>query len=76
MLGGSVPFVQDADDVVTRLVEIGAELVAHRERLSALAAERRRLVIELHDGHGWSDATIARALGVTRGAVEKLRASR
>lgn len=62
--------------VLSRLVEIGAELVAHRERLSALAAERRSLMIELHDVHGWSDATIAASLGVTRNAVERVRAGR
>lgn len=62
--------------MVTRLVEIGAELIAHRERLSALAAERRRLLVELHDGLGWSDGTIAEAIGVSRAAVQKARGGR
>jgi len=55
---------------------ISAEMTAHREHVAALAAERQRLLIELHDAHGWSDARIARALNVHRTAVQKARQGR
>lgn len=62
--------------MVGRLLALAAEMAESRRQLSALAAERRQLLVELHDDLGWSDGRIAQALGVTRVAVQKARAGR
>lgn len=62
--------------MVTRLAEIATMMAEDRRRLSALAAERRQLLVELHDGLGWSDGRIAQALGVSRLAIQKARTGR
>jgi DNA-directed RNA polymerase specialized sigma24 family protein len=62
-----------ADDLVTRLREVDQALKQQQQQVSQLASERRALVLELHDVHGWTDKRIAEALGVTRAAVQLIR---
>lgn len=68
--------MQDADAVVTRLVEISSAMTGHTQSIAELAAERQRLLVELHDDLGWSDSAIAQVLGLSRAAVQKARAGR
>lgn len=62
-----------ADDLVTRLREVDGALKRQQQQVTQLASERRALVLELHDVHGWTDKRIAEALGVTRAAVQLIR---
>ena len=54
-----------------KIKEIRAEALAHVKQARRLAAERRRLMETLID-RGLSQADLARELGVTRQAVQKM----
>jgi DNA-directed RNA polymerase specialized sigma24 family protein len=54
-----------------RLNEVRAEALEHVRRARQLAAERRDLIRGLID-EGFSQADIAREMGVTRQAVQKM----
>jgi len=62
-----------AEDLMGRLKDVHDELESAQKLVADLAAERRALVLELRDLHGWSDARIAGELGVSRAAVQALR---
>lgn len=62
-----------AEDLMGRLKDVHDELESAQKLVADLAAERRVLVLELRDRHGWSDARIAGELGVSRAAVQALR---
>lgn len=68
--------VEGTADLVTRLEHVHRSLSEAQGELARLAAERRALVVELHDTHAWTDARIASVLGVTRAAVQLIRSSR
>lgn len=54
-----------------KIKEVRAEALAHVKQARRLAAERRRLMENLID-RGLSQADLARELGVTRQAVQKM----
>lgn len=60
-------------DTVRRLKEVRAEALGHFRAAQDLARERRDLIRSLTDG-GVSQAEIARELGVSRQAVQKMLA--
>jgi len=65
--------VQAHKDVFDRLRQVRAEAIEHARRARELAAERRQLIRELI-ADGFSQADIARELGVTRQAIQKMLA--
>jgi DNA-binding NarL/FixJ family response regulator len=64
------PLHQDTFD---RLRQVRAEAIEHTKKARQLAAERRDLIRQLI-GDGLSQADIARELGVTRQAIQKMLA--
>jgi DNA invertase Pin-like site-specific DNA recombinase len=56
-----------------RLRQVRAEAIEHAKKARRLAAERRDLIRQLI-GEGFSQADIARELGVTRQAIQKMLA--
>ena len=54
-----------------RLRQVRAEALEHARKARELAAERRDLIRKLI-GEGFSQADIARELGVTRQAIQKM----
>jgi DNA-directed RNA polymerase specialized sigma24 family protein len=54
-----------------RLRQVRAEALEHARKARELAAERRDLIRQLI-GEGFSQADIARELGVTRQAIQKM----
>jgi DNA-binding NarL/FixJ family response regulator len=61
----------DQADLIKRLKEVRAEALEHVRIAQELARERRRL-IEALLAEGFSQADIARELGVTRQAIQKM----
>jgi DNA-binding XRE family transcriptional regulator len=61
------------EDAFRRLKEVRTEALHHARRAQQLARERRDLISDLIE-HGCSQADIARELGVTRQAVQKMLA--
>ena len=64
---------KDHQDTFDRLRQVRAEAIEHTKRARQLAAERRDLIRQLI-GDGLSQADIARELGVTRQAIQKMLA--
>jgi transcriptional regulator with XRE-family HTH domain len=58
---------------VERIKELRAQAIEHTRRARQLHEERRSLMQELCD-EGWSQADIARELGVSRQAIQKMMA--
>lgn len=56
-----------------RLRQVRAEALEHARKARQLAAERRDIITQLI-GAGFSQADIARELGVTRQAIQKMLA--
>jgi DNA-directed RNA polymerase specialized sigma24 family protein len=56
-----------------RLRQVRADALEHARKARQLAAERRDLIRQLI-GEGFSQADIARELGVTRQAIQKMLA--
>lgn len=69
-LAGMTGHEADAD-IVARIKEVRAAAIEHARRARALHEERRGLMQRLLDD-GWSQADIARELGVTRQAIQKM----
>jgi hypothetical protein len=63
----------DHQQAFDRLRQVRAEALEHYRKAQQLAAERRDLIRELI-GDGFSQADIARELGVTRQAIQKMLA--
>jgi DNA-directed RNA polymerase specialized sigma24 family protein len=61
------------EEAFRRLNEVRAEAIEHTRIARRLAVERRDMINELV-GQGVSQAEIARAMGVTRQAVQKMLA--
>jgi DNA-binding XRE family transcriptional regulator len=64
---------RDHQDTFDRLRQVRAEAIEHTKKARQLAAERRDLIRQLI-GDGLSQADIARELGVTRQAIQKMLA--
>lgn len=64
---------KDHQDTFDRLRQVRAEAIEHTKKALQLAAERRDLIRQLI-GDGLSQADIARELGVTRQAIQKMLA--
>ncbi len=64
---------KDQQETFERLRQVRAEAVEHARKARQLAAERRELIRQLL-GEGFSQADIARELGVTRQAIQKMLA--
>jgi len=62
---------QSQDRTLERIKEVRAQALEHARQARRLAIERRNLMQELIDG-GWSQADIAREIGVTRQAIQKM----
>jgi DNA-directed RNA polymerase specialized sigma24 family protein len=67
------PDVSSHREAFRRLGEVRAEALKHARLAQQLAAERRDLIRDLI-GEGFSQADIARELGVTRQAIQKMLA--
>jgi DNA-directed RNA polymerase specialized sigma24 family protein len=67
------PDVTAHEETFRRIREVRAEALEHMRRAQQLHAERRDLLRELI-GSGFSQADIARELGVTRQAIQKMLA--
>ena len=63
----------DHQDTFDRLRQVRAEAIEHTKKARQLAAERHDLIRQLIDD-GLSQADIARELGVTRQAIQKMLA--
>jgi DNA-binding XRE family transcriptional regulator len=59
------------DETIERLHVVRAQAIEHTRRARELAAERRDLMQQLIRD-GWSQSDIARQLGVTRQAIQKM----
>jgi DNA-directed RNA polymerase specialized sigma24 family protein len=73
MLAGVAAAEQAHKDVFDRLRQVRAEAIEHARKAQELAAERRELIRQL-TADGFSQADIARELGVTRQAIQKMLA--
>ena len=62
------------EDMVARLKEVRAAAIEAAQRAAALARERRR-IMEALLAEGFSQADLARELGVTRQAIQKMIAA-
>ena len=58
-------------EMVARLKEVRAAAIEAARRAEDLARERRRIMEALH-AEGYSQADLARELGVTRQAIQKM----
>ena len=67
------PDVTAHEETFRRIREVRAQAIEHVRRAQELHAERRGLLRTLID-HGFSQADIARELGVTRQAIQKMLA--
>lgn len=65
---------QPRDELLLRIKQVRAEAIEHTRQARRLAVERRELMQQLI-GEGVSQADIARELGVTRQAIQKMMAS-
>ena len=63
----------DVEETFRRINEVRAQAIEHTRQARLLAVERRDLMQKLIDG-GLSQADIARELGVTRQAIQKMMA--
>ena len=61
------------EETFRRIKEVRAQAIEHTQQARKLAAERRDLMQGLIDG-GLSQADIARELGVSRQAIQKMMA--
>ena len=61
-------------EMVARLKEVRAATIEAARRMTELALERRRIMEELL-AEGFSQADLARELGVTRQAIQKMIAA-
>jgi DNA-binding NarL/FixJ family response regulator len=66
--------VNDHSETFSRMKEARAKAIEHTIAARRFSAERRSLMLELI-GKGVSQAAIARELGVSRQAVQKMLAS-
>jgi DNA-directed RNA polymerase specialized sigma24 family protein len=67
------PSFTEHAETFQRLKEVRAQAIEHARTARRLAAERRELIQQLVD-HGFSQADIARELGVSRQAIQKMLA--
>jgi DNA invertase Pin-like site-specific DNA recombinase len=66
-------YTSKQQQTIERIKEVRAEAIEYTIKARRLAAERRDLIKELIDG-GLSQSDIARELGVTRQAIQKMLA--
>ena len=73
MIDGMTKQVETAEhqEMVARLTEVRAAAIEAARRMTELALERRRIMEELL-AEGFSQADLARELGVTRQAIQKM----
>jgi hypothetical protein len=69
------PRDRSQDAILKRIKEVRAAALEHTRQAQALAVERRELMKQLLDA-GMSQSDIARELGVTRQAIQKMLAVR
>jgi DNA-binding NarL/FixJ family response regulator len=62
---------KDDQDTLARLKRVRAEAIEHTKQARRLALERREIMLGLIET-GYSQADIARELGVTRQAIQKM----
>ena len=62
---------QSQEETIERIKEVRAQAIEHMRQARRFAAERRDLMQGLIED-GWSQADIARELGVTRQAIQKM----
>jgi DNA-binding NarL/FixJ family response regulator len=71
--GGMTQDTTDHQQAFDRLRQVRAEALEHTRQAQRLARERRDMIRQLIDD-GFSQADIARELGVTRQAIQKMLA--
>jgi DNA invertase Pin-like site-specific DNA recombinase len=59
------------EETVERIKEVRAQAIEHTRQARRFASERRELMQKLI-ADGWSQSDIARELGVTRQAIQKM----
>ena len=69
--GGMAEHTRDHQETFERIRQVRAEAIEHTIKARRLAAERRDLIKQLIDD-GLSQSDIARELGVTRQAIQKM----
>jgi transcriptional regulator with GAF, ATPase, and Fis domain len=62
---------QSQEETIERIKEVRAQAIEHTRQAREFAVERRDLMHGLIED-GWSQADIARELGVTRQAIQKM----
>jgi len=62
---------QSQEETIERIKEVRARAIEHTRQARKFAVERRDLMQGLIED-GWSQADIARELGVTRQAIQKM----
>lgn len=62
---------QSHDATIERIKDVRAQAIEHTREARRFAIERRELMQGLIDD-GWSQSDIARELGVTRQAIQKM----
>lgn len=62
---------QSHEETIKRIKEVRAQAIEHTRQARKFHVERRDLMQQLIDD-GWSQADIARELGVTRQAIQKM----
>jgi transcriptional regulator with GAF, ATPase, and Fis domain len=62
---------QSHEETIERIKEVRAQAIEHTRQARRFAVERRDLMQGLIED-GWSQADIARELGVTRQAIQKM----
>lgn len=62
---------QSHDETIERIKQVRAQAIEHARQARRFHEERRGLMQQLIDD-GWSQADIARELGVTRQAIQKM----
>jgi DNA-binding XRE family transcriptional regulator len=65
---------QSHEETIKRIKEVRAQAIEHTRQARKFHVERRDLMQQLIDD-GWSQADIARELGVTRQAIQKMMSS-
>jgi transcriptional regulator with GAF, ATPase, and Fis domain len=65
---------QSHEETIKRIKEVRAQAIEHTRQARKFHVQRRDLMQQLIDD-GWSQADIARELGVTRQAIQKMMSS-
>lgn len=60
------------DEAIARCLKLGASMAAHREALTRESAERRELIIALHEQCGMTYRALAKVLSISSPRVAQI----